>query len=280
MENKQTLNLAEKFMSQQAEGVTTMENKDYLLIGGQNDTPEVFLTVEGESKYVGQPSVFLRLFGCTLTCKGFSSPSSPWGCDSYISWSKKNKRTFQEVGDLFERDFNRYLKDGAIFKITGGESLQRQEPLIRFIKYYRERFGFLPHIDFETNATPMPDPYWNTIGATFTTSPKLANNGDPEEKRYKPEVLQWHAQNWDHITQTGSIFKFVVSQKTDIDEIFEKYIDRFNIHKKSRVWFMPCCGNRQEHIERAPKIAEYCMEYGVNFSPRLHLLVWDMALLK
>ena len=41
---------------------------------------------------------------------------------------------------------------------------------------------------------------------------------------------------------------------------------------------MPCCGSRKEHIERAPAVVEYAKALRVNFSPRLHLLVWDKAL--
>ncbi len=257
---------------------TETEDKDYLLIAGERGEIEVFSTLEGEGKYVGMPSVFLRLFGCNLTCKGFISPSSPWGCDSYISWSVKNKRSFQEVGNLFERDFNDKLKAGAILKISGGEPFLRQEPLINFIGYFQERFDFLPKIDFETNATIEPDLYWvQEANATFTTSPKLANNGDPESRRYKPEVLDWHALNWFPEQNEGSIFKFVVSKESDIDEIFKKYIDEFDI-SRDRVWFMPCCGSRQEHLERGTQVAEWCKQYGVNFSPRLHLLLWDKAL--
>ena len=33
-----------------------------------------------------------------------------------------------------------------------------------------------------------------------------------------------------------------------------------------------------EHIEKAPMVAELAKKYRFNFSPRLHLLVWDMAL--
>ncbi len=41
---------------------------------------------------------------------------------------------------------------------------------------------------------------------------------------------------------------------------------------------MPCCGSRHEHIEAAPMVAEMAKKHHFNFSPRLHLLVWDMAL--
>ena len=39
---------------------------------------------------------------CNLTCKGFASEDSPHGCDSYISWSVKNKMTFNEIFEYFE----------------------------------------------------------------------------------------------------------------------------------------------------------------------------------
>jgi organic radical activating enzyme len=71
-----------------------MNNDEYLLFAGQNNEPEIFYTLEGEGEYIGQPSVFLRFFGCNLTCKGFISKESPYGCDSYISWSQKNKLSF------------------------------------------------------------------------------------------------------------------------------------------------------------------------------------------
>ena len=41
---------------------------------------------------------------------------------------------------------------------------------------------------------------------------------------------------------------------------------------------MPCCGSRDEHNERSRAVAEYAKAMHVNFSPRLHLCIWDMAL--
>ena len=233
---------------------------------------KAFYTLEGEGEYVGQPSVFLRLSTCNLTCKGFMSESSPHGCDSYVSWSVKNRFTTDELIEYMEKGLHHnYLKRGAILKLTGGEPLLQQKKLIKFCEAAFDRWGFVPRIDFETNATIMPLDAWREkFNATFTTSPKLACNGDPEEKRYKPEVLKKHVE-------LGSGFKFVVQSREDIIEIFTKYIEPFAIDP-DRVWFMPCCGSRIEHIERAPQVAEWAKEFGVNFSPRLHLLVWDRAL--
>ena len=235
----------------------------------------VFFTIEGEGEYVGYPSVFMRMSMCNLTCKNFASADSPHGCDSFISWSIKNKMTFNEIFDLYEKqNLIEKLKANAILKLTGGEPLLQGKQLLKFVEAFVARYKFLPRIDFETNATLKPDDRWVTeFNATFTTSPKLTSNGDPEEKTYKPEVLKWHVAN-------GSGFKFVISRSEDIDEIWRKYVnDTAGINiPLDRIWFMPCCGSRQEHIEVAPVVAEYAKAMHVKFSPRLHLLIYDKAL--
>ena len=245
--------------------------KEYLFIS--NDV--LFSTIEGEGEFVGQPSIFMRLSMCNLRCPAFASPASPYGCDSFISWSVKNKMTFAEIFKLMEdQNFIDKLKNRAIFKYTGGETFIQEKALLRFTEAFVNRYNFLPRIDFETNATLQPDERWVTdFKATFTTSPKLSTNGDPEEKTYKPEVLKWHKKH-------NSGFKFVITSDRDIEEIWRKYVnDEHGINVPlNRIWFMPCCGSRQEHIERAPAVAEYAKAMHVNFSPRLHLLVYDMAL--
>ena len=232
---------------------------------------KIFYTVEGEGEFVGYPSVFMRLSMCNLSCIGFKSESSPHGCDSFISWSIKNKLTLEEVVDLLEQDGHKdHLYNGALLKITGGEPLVQQKALIKLLHYIESRWKFVPRIDFETNATILPDNEWVRVSATFTTSPKMSNNGDPVDRRYKPEVLEWHANR-------GSGFKFVIDKESDIDEVFGKFIVPFDI-PTGQVWLMPCCGSREEHIEKAPMVVELAKRYRFNFSPRLHLLVWDMAL--
>ena len=41
---------------------------------------------------------------------------------------------------------------------------------------------------------------------------------------------------------------------------------------------MPCCGSREEHTEKSAMVADICKQYQFNFSPRLQLVIWDMAL--
>ena len=234
---------------------------------------KIFYTIEGEGEYAGYPSVFMRLSMCNLTCKGFASADSPHGCDSFVSWSVKNRFTLDKVLDVLEDEGHvKHLREHAIWKITGGEPLIQQKTLLQLMEMFVKRFGFIPKIDFETNATIEPLPEWAAYKATFTTSPKLSNNGDPEEKRYKPAVLRWHVQH-------GSGFKFVVSEQKDLDEVYEKYINHPDVLiPKHRVWLMPCCGSRAEHTDKAATIAELCKSNDLKFSPRLQLVIWDKAL--
>jgi organic radical activating enzyme len=243
----------------------------------------IFYTLEGEGRYVGVPSVFMRLAMCNLTCKGFISKDSPYGCDSFISWSVKNKKTFSEIFTMLEQPIDGdgskmgsyidRLKEGAILKITGGEPLIQQNALLDFITAFCLKYEFLPKIDFETNGTIMPDDVWVTdLLSTFTVSPKLANNGDELSSRYNIPVLR-------RLVEFGSCFKFVIKEQIDVDEVDINYVKHSVIQMpKSLIWFMPCCGSRDEQNAVAKPVAEMCKRYGVKFSPRLQLLIWNKAL--
>jgi len=72
---------------------------------------ELFYSIQGEGRYMGVPSVFMRTFGCNFKCAGFGMPKGELttevepiaanvhlyksyeelplvstGCDSYASW--------------------------------------------------------------------------------------------------------------------------------------------------------------------------------------------------
>lgn len=250
----------------------------------------VFYTLEGEGEYIGWPSVFMRLSMCNLTCIGFKSEDAPFGCDSYVSWSKKNKMTFEEIAQFFEKNgYHEKLRKGALLKITGGEPFIQQKNLLEFVEFIHARWGFSDfdstirdemmkpdlYIDFETNGTLMPDSKWTSSGkwyCTFTTSPKLSNNGDPEDKRFKPDVLRY-------LQEEGACFKFVAKKESDLDEIYTKFINNPDIKLlPERIWIMPMCGSRDELLKIAPAVAEICKKHGFKFSNRLHLQIWDKAL--
>ena len=250
-------------------------DKEFLTVGGVNGEPEIFATLEGEGRYVGQPSIFMRLATCNLTCSAWASPDSPNGCDSYVSWSVKNKISFKKAFEILEElNAIERLKNGWLLKLTGGEPFIRQKELSKFVEALGQEYSVYPRIDFETNGTIMPDTnLWDQHGVTYTSSPKLSTNGDPEEKTYKPDVLRF-------LTRRNACFKFVITSEKDIEEVWRKYVEddkgiNIPLHQ---IWFMPCCGSQKEHLERATTVAEYAKSMGVNFSPRLHLILWDKAL--
>ena len=102
-------------------------DKEFLTVGGVNGEPEIFATLEGEGRYVGMPSIFIRMATCNLTCNAWASPDSPNGCDSFVSWSVKNKISFRDAFKILESlNAIERLKNNWILKLTGGEPFIRQ----------------------------------------------------------------------------------------------------------------------------------------------------------
>ena len=97
---------------------------------------ESFLSIQGEGKYVGYPSLFARFGGCNLKCKGFgcefTSPldgSKLIGCDSLYAVNEKHFKSewesFNDAQKLFSK-ITAHIKDIDYLPhlvITGGEPL-------------------------------------------------------------------------------------------------------------------------------------------------------------
>ncbi|MEO0219325.1 MAG: hypothetical protein ABIL89_04200, partial [candidate division WOR-3 bacterium] len=104
----------------------------------------------------------------------------------------------------------------------------------------------------------------------YNTSPKLKNSKVPREKRINKQAIEFF------LNSKRAIFKFVIENEEDVIEAIEDFIKPFNIPHEL-VYLMPQSKNRKEFIERSLIVVEFCKKYKFNFSPRLQLVIWDMA---
>ena len=226
--------------------------KDNLIIS------EKFYSIQGEGQTMGIPSIFVRLAGCNILCQ-----SESWVCDSIEVWKKGTKTSFDKV---FTDEEVKRLKEGVHLIFTGGEPLLHQKKIILFLTWFLTEYDFKPIIEVETNGTIFPDTdmieavdYWNC-------SPKLANSGESYERRVKPLVIR------EIDKQISPIFKFVIEKKEDFLDILQDYGDSLTM---KNVCLMPA-GDNQEKLEITRKIvAELCIEQGLRYSERLHIVIWN-----
>ena len=233
---------------------------------------ETFYSIQGEGKYIGTPSVFLRTQGCVLNCE--------W-CDTYNIWKGGDNYSYSDLAEIWKR--NGYLKaisSGAHIIFTGGEPLARQKELLGFRTYLQEHyyrdFYWTPFIEVETAGTLLPNELAGWINH-YNVSPKLSSSGMSLERRVNSQVMDFYSSMTRSNESLGHItFKFVVRNRDDIEEAFQTYIDPYQINTET-VYLMTEAGTRKQLQEREPEIVELAKEFGLNYSTRLHLHIWDKA---
>ena len=187
---------------------------------------ELFYSIQGEGRYMGVPSIFLRTFGCNFKCAGFGCkpgelseeylvvdpskytryeelPLVSTGCDSYASWDPRFKdlSPMFETADLAETMVNmlpcKQWNDEHLV-ITGGE------PLLGWQRAYPELLNHpkmqgLKELTFETNGTQALSKDfrqyliewqdWYNTEVTFSVSAKLSCSGENREEAIRPDIV-------------------------------------------------------------------------------------------
>lgn len=263
---------------------------------------ELFYSIQGEGRYMGVPSVFLRTFGCNFTCAGFGLPIGErtqevdiiakdidkyktyeelpivtTGCDSYASWDVRFKHlspmlTVEEIAKKCINMLpNHEWRDQHLI-ITGGEPLlgwQRAYPSL----FECEDMKKLKNITFETNGTQMLKPElakyldenFGYQNVTFSVSAKLSCSGEPREQAILPDVVCQYQEVGD------TYLKFVVGNQADVDEVLEVTEQYRENGFTGDVYLMPVGGEESMYHMNNRTVAELALKYGLRYSDRLQV---------
>jgi organic radical activating enzyme len=269
---------------------------------------ELFYSIQGEGRYMGVPSVFLRTFGCNFKCAGFGMPRGetsheatdiaathkmikPFikykdlplvstGCDSYASWHPD----FKDLSPVLTSDaivdriceilpHGRWQDEHLV--ITGGE------PLLGWQRAYPELLSHdkmrgLQEITFETNGTQLIE----SELVSFLYEWKKNRFLNCITFSVSPK-LSISGENWedaicpDVIQQyynTGYTYlKFVVATKEDAEEAEQAVNEYRKKGFKGPVYLMPCGGVERVYSLNNRNVAELAMQKGWRYSDRLQV---------
>ena len=220
---------------------------------------ESFYSIQGEGQTMGVPAIFLRLTGCNLLCK-----SKSWICDSIEVWQKGFKTDFEHV---LSSEWVERLEQGAHLIFTGGEPMLHQKSIINFLKWFKEEHDFKPIIEIETNGTKEIDEDLLSQIDFVNCSPKLSNSGEVYNRRFNETSLTQISKH------PGTIFKFVINKKKDIEEIL---ID-FNCINMNKVVLMPAGEDVKKLKKVRLMVIDQCLKMGWRYSDRLQVVIWNKA---
>jgi organic radical activating enzyme len=270
---------------------------------------ELFYSIQGEGKYQGVPSVFLRTFGCNFRCAGFGMPRGELsdevediasvvhmyndykqlplvstGCDSYASWDPRFKHlspmlTTDSIADSIMDILPHKRWQDEHLVITGGEPLlgwQRQYPdLLDHVAMQG-----LKEITFETNGTQKLTPEFKLYLANWIDSDAGGHMRNSTSLTFSVSAkLPCSGESWDdaicpdvvcEYEQIGTVYlKFVVATEQDVQDAERAVAEYRAAGFKGHVYLMPVGGTNEKYQLNTKTVAELAMSKGWRYSARL-----------
>lgn len=209
--------------------------------------------IQGEGNLIGKKMLLFRVAGCSLRCKS---------CDSTHSWKKESDISYTVEEFRYYINIERSKRHFDMVMITGGEPALYKDFLYDVFricsnfKFQVEDAGNTSWYDFR-----------NFDNVYFSFSPKIGALQD------STNITDWNAFN--HLP-INWIAKIVV-EKNDWENNYKSIKDfqeKYNI-PNNKIWLMPFGVHREEVIEQSQFLIDKSFEEGFNFSPRLHVLIYD-----
>lgn len=247
-----------------------MDKDPYKILNfaSSNGEPEIFETIQGEGRHIGEPATFMRLSGCNLQCVWCDTPYTwNWtGTDFEHNGDQKYVKEEQRISLTVGEAVNRISgQTNERIVITGGEPLMQQNQITNLIVQLRSEYPEY-RFELETNGTIKPNPALIDLVDQFNVSVKLQNSGMPEKKRLKSPALETYAQ------LPKADFKFVIDTPEDLEQVLA-LAEQYDI-PATRIYLMPQGINQEQQTEKEQWVAELCKQYKFNFTPRLHIALW------
>lgn len=274
---------------------------------------ELFYSLQGEGRYVGVPSVFLRTFGCNFQCAGFGMlrgqlsnerdtianeislydsyeklPLVHTGCDSYASWDTRFKhlspvRSSDEIAQkMLELLPNKEWRSEHLI-ITGGEPLlgwQRSYPDLLNHDSLKNK---LAGLTIETNGTqPLSNEFedylfeWTRFGRDYDKLTFSVSAKLPcSGEKWEEAIKPEVVKQYQTI---GSVYlKFVVATEQDVQDAIAAVEEYKAGYVNCDVYLMPVGGTDKVYYLNNKQVAEYAMKLGWRYSPRLQVDIWRNA---
>jgi organic radical activating enzyme len=271
---------------------------------------ELFYSIQGEGRYMGVPSVFLRTFGCNFKCAGFGMPRGEMsheatdiaathkmiesfqkyeelplvstGCDSYASWHPDFKDlspmlTSEAIADRIAEiiPFGEWRDEHLV--ITGGE------PLLGWQRAYPDllnhpKMAGLKEITFETNGTQKLTEEFKE----YLVQWQMPNIDFAREVTFSVSAkLPCSGEKWEEAIlpevvceyeEFGTAYlKFVIATEQDFADAECAIAAYRSAGFRGHVYLMPVGGVESVYTMNNKNVAILAMKNGLRYSDRLQV---------